>query len=85
MRKEDVNQLRSLEWNSENRGDQDDSEFLSHPPLKLNFFGDKEYSAAVKRLPIKEDHCIQYSIGKIFPDEQDLKEVRSFKIMQCQK
>ena len=77
VRKEDVNQLKSLEWNSANWGDHDvDDDFLAHPPLKLNYFGEEEYAAAVKRLPIDERHCIQYSIGRIFPDERDLKQVR---------
>ena len=74
VRKGDVDQLRSLDWNSANWGD--DRDFLSHPPLKLNIFGEAEYAAAVKRLPINEEHCIQYAIGKIFPDEQHLKQVR---------
>ena len=76
VRKGDVDQLRSLDWNSENWGD--DRDFLSHPPLKLNIFGEAEYTAAVKRLPINEEHCIQYEIGKIFPDEQHLKEVSGY-------
>ena len=74
MRREDVNQLRYLGWNSANWSHE---ALLENPPIELNYFGRKEYEAAVERLPIDEEHCIQYPVSEILPVEQGPREVKS--------
>ena len=76
MRREDVNQLRYLGWNSANWSHE---ALLENPPLELKYFGSKEYEAALGRLPIDEEYCMQYPIWKILPVEEGPREVRCSK------
>ena len=74
LREEDVKLLGTLEWNSENWKEEDLQE--EHPPLELRYFGAQEYAAAVKEIPIDENNCVSYPIGKILGEDAALKPVR---------